>query len=98
MEAQSNNFKYFLGALVVIAVFSLMVILMFHDIPDGTRDVVNNNFGVFVGMAVTVIVYEFGSSKSSADKDVLLKNSQPIPDKTISVSTNEKKEDAATGV
>lgn len=93
MRDTTNYFKYFLGALVVIMDFVLLILLMFHDTPDGTRDVINNNIGVFIGMGVTVIAYEFGSSKSSSDKDMLLKNSQPIPDKSITVSTTEPKKD-----
>lgn len=98
MGTQSNYFKYFLGSLVVLGDFILLVLLMYHDIPDGTRDVINNNIGVFVGMGVTVIAYEFGSSKSSADKDILLKNSQPIPDKSVTVSetTTPKTEEPKT--
>lgn len=65
-------YMYILGALVVIAAFSFGIAMIFKEVPSGSKDAVMLSAGILLGMAVTVVSYFFGSSKSSADKNEML--------------------------
>ncbi len=67
-------FMYILAGLVVSYTFVFLYVLMFHKIPIENRDIVTTLSGVVVGGGFTsVIMYFFGTSKSSSDKNELLK-------------------------
>ena len=70
---------YFLGGGIVSLSFIILVLLVFNPLPAENKDIVNIALGTFLGMAVTVVGYFFGSSKSSADKNELLKNNNEPP-------------------
>jgi len=77
MDKMKELFRYTIGYIVVIGALFLVALLFFVKIPDDNRDVINQTLGIIIGMAVTVVAYEFGSSKSSSDKDQLLINASP---------------------
>jgi hypothetical protein len=64
--------QYVLGAIVVICFFILVYFLMTHEIPTGSRELLNLIIGALIGSFTTVVTYFYGSSKGSAEKDVLL--------------------------
>ena len=63
---------YVLGALVVLLSASVIFLLIFHDLPENNKDIVNIALGTLLGMAVTVVGYFYGSSKSSTDKTEII--------------------------
>ena len=70
---------YVLGALVILCTIAWFALIMFKEIPQANRDIINVAAGVFLGSGWTQILnYFFGSSKSSADKnntiDIALNN------------------------
>ena len=65
-------YMYLLGAFVVGFSVSAVIMLISHAVPTDNRDIVNVSLGTLLGMAVNVVGYFFGSSKSSADKTILL--------------------------
>lgn len=67
-----ERFMYALGGGIVSLSFIILVLLIFNPLPGENKDIVNIALGTFLGMAVTVVGYFFGSSKSSADKNDLL--------------------------
>jgi 4-hydroxybenzoate polyprenyltransferase len=74
-----ERFMYFLGGMIVSLSFIILVLLVFYPLPEGNKDVVNISLGTFIGMAVTVVAYFFGSSKSSADKTELMNRNNNEP-------------------
>ena len=67
-----ERYMYILGGFVVGFAVAVVVALVFYPVPDPNRDIVNVSLGTLLGMAVTVVSYFFGSSKSSADKTEML--------------------------
>lgn len=67
-----ERFMYILGGAIVALSFIILVLLVFNPLPTDNKDIVNIALGTFLGMAVTVVSYFFGSSKSSADKTEIL--------------------------
>jgi multisubunit Na+/H+ antiporter MnhB subunit len=66
-------YMYLLGGFVVGASSAIVCLLVFIPLPQDNKDIVNIALGTILGMAVTVVSYFFGSSKSSSDKNELLK-------------------------
>ena len=65
-------YMYILGALVVIAAFAVVVIMLFVPVPSTSNNAVMLGLGTLLSLAVSVVGYFFGSSKSSADKNEML--------------------------
>lgn len=63
---------YLLGGFIVGVSATVVGLLIFYPVPDGNKDIVNIALGTLLGMAVTVVGYFYGSSKSSADKTELI--------------------------
>ena len=75
-----ERFMYILGGFVVGCAVIVVGFLVFYPLPQGNHDIVNISLGTLLGMAVNVVGYFFGSSKSSADKnEMLAKNNAPLP-------------------
>lgn len=67
-------YMYVLGGFVVGISAAIVAMLVFYPLPDVNKDIVNIALGALLGQAVTVVSYFFGSSKSSADKNDMIKN------------------------
>lgn len=68
-----NLYMYALGLFVVGASFAIVYMLIFHAIPPENKDIVNIAFGTLLGLSASVVNYFYGSSKSSADKNEMLR-------------------------
>jgi hypothetical protein len=77
--ANKERYMYILGGFVVGLAIAIVGCLVFYPVPVGNKDIVNVSLGALLGMAVNVVGYYFGSSKSSADKNDLLANNAPKP-------------------
>jgi drug/metabolite transporter (DMT)-like permease len=66
-------YMYILGAIVVFSIIAFAACLIFFPIPDQNKDMVNIALGAFIGAFVTVVGYYYGSSKGSADKTQIMK-------------------------
>jgi len=92
MKDKSKDWHMYLFAWIIYAsVIVLVAMLFYHEIPNSNRDIINIALGVILGMGKDVVGYFFGSSKSSADKTEAIKNMQPIPENSITVSTTDDK-------
>lgn len=89
MKTAKEIYMYILGAVVVLAIIAFAALLIFVKIPQENKDTITTIAGCLITLAVTVVTFFFGSSKSSSDKNELLANSTPI------IPTNNKKD--ATG-
>ena len=67
-------FQYALGALIIVGFFWLLLSLVKSQVPVENKDVLNLIVGALIGAFATIVGYFYGSSKSSADKNDLLKN------------------------
>lgn len=70
-------FMYALAAIVVITIVGFTAVLYFVPMPPDNKDLINIALGSFLAAFGTVVGYFFGSSKSSADKNELLKSKEP---------------------
>ena len=63
---------YLLAWTIVIGFFALVATMIFVELPNSSNDVIFMLFGSLAAGFGSVIGYFFGSSKSSADKTVLM--------------------------
>lgn len=70
-----DTYQYVLGALVVIGFFALLIILIKKEVPAPNKDLLNLVVGALIGSFATVVGYFFGSSKGSAEKNEIMKQS-----------------------
>jgi len=64
-----------LGVLIVLGFFAVLVMLI---IRGGAEATVNILIGALAGAFMTVVGYNFGTSRSSAEKTEMLYNSTPL--------------------
>jgi hypothetical protein len=76
MSKAKDIFMYALGALISICFFVVLALLIFKPIPSENRDVFYLILGSLIGLESTIVNYFYGSSRGSAEKSELLKNSQ----------------------
>ena len=72
MQMTQDNNRYILAWFLGAGFFTLIVILIFFDIKDGSKGIVYTllgSFGTAFGMAIN---YFFGSSEGSKEKTKLL--------------------------
>lgn len=69
-------FMYALGALVVIAFFAVIYLLIFNGVPAENDNLLNISIGALLASFSTVVGYFYGSSLGSSEKNEMLKNGQ----------------------
>lgn len=72
MTISQDHNRYMISWFLGIAFFALIVILIFFDIKNGSKEIVYTllgSFGTAFGMAMN---YHFGSSEGSKEKTKLL--------------------------
>lgn len=69
MKDVKERFMYILGAFVVGMASTVVILTMILPIPENSHDIVIFAIGQLMGMALAVVGYFYGSSKSSADKN-----------------------------
>lgn len=78
-----ERFMYILGALVFVCAVADSVLLIFFEVPAGSKDAVMLATGQLLILAGAVVNYFFGSSKSSSDKnEMIAKNAAQSADGT----------------
>ncbi len=65
----SKRFIYYLAGFIMIALFALLLMLFYVEIPDGNNEIVYMAIGIFMGIATSVAAFFFGSSQGSKDKE-----------------------------
>ena len=80
-----------LALVIIIATFYLGDRLLTSTIPQENRDIINVALGMILGLSGTVVGYYFGSSKSSSDKQKIIKYEDEIkkPKKTEKTDASE---------
>lgn len=69
----SKRYLYFLASFLVLSAFVFGVGLMFYEVPEENRRMVEMFADIFLfSGAVTVVNFFFGSSKSSTDKTSII--------------------------
>ena len=63
-----------LALVIIVATFYLGDRLLTSTIPEENRDIINVAMGMILGLSGTVVGYYFGSSKSSSDKQKVIKH------------------------
>ena len=67
-------YMYALGAVIVIAILSIVALLVFYPVPPENREAFLIVLGTITGSFVSVVSYFYGSSKGSSDKtDIMSK-------------------------
>lgn len=67
-----NVFMYVLAGLLTIAFCSLIGILLFVEVPEGNTELVYTLAGIVGSAFLAMIMYFFGSSQGSADKNDII--------------------------
>jgi drug/metabolite transporter (DMT)-like permease len=65
-------FQYVLGGLIIIGFFVLLVVLVYTQVPEPNKDLLNLVVGALIGSFATVVGYFYGSSAGSAAKTELM--------------------------
>ena len=60
---------YILGGLITICFFVVLSLLIFVELPQGNKDLLNIILGALIGFEGAVVTYFYGSSAGSAKKD-----------------------------
>lgn len=75
-EFIKEAYMYLLGLAIVVGFFLLMYLLIYQNIPENNKDILNIVIGALIGSFTTVVGYFYGSSKGSSDKTKLLNDQQ----------------------
>jgi hypothetical protein len=70
---------YILGGLITLCFFIVLYLLIINPIPIDNRDVLYLIIGALIGFEGAIVNYYYGSSKGSADKNDLIKKTEPEP-------------------
>ena len=89
---ESTAFNNVLALMMVIGFFAVVFIMLFHEIPQGSKDMLGPIIGGIIGASVsTIIQYKWGSSAGSAAKSNTIAGQMTgTGDGTGTVSTREK--------
>lgn len=83
--------KYFMAGMVTLITVGILYVLLFHDMPQGSKDVLNIGLGVMLGVTKECYSYIFGSSEGSTTKtDIIEAKTKEI--------INAKNDSSTTGV
>lgn len=63
---------------VTVGFFGVLLMIMFHAVPDDSRDVMNIMLGALGSAWTAIMAYYFGSSASSNRKTELIAQAQPV--------------------
>ena len=88
-----DYFLYGLGIVIVIGFFGILITLIMYDkYPEQVSLVI----GALIGAFLSVVNYNYGSTKGSADKTEMIYNSAKLPDPNTSQITSETKSETIT--
>lgn len=79
MRTTDKVYRYILAALISIGFFALLLFLVKWAIPAENKELLYIVVGALIGAFGTIVNYEWGSSRSSSEKNDLLKNTPPTP-------------------
>ena len=63
---------YILGGLIVAGFFILLYILLFQQVPEDNKDILQIAVGALIGAFTGVVGYFYGSSAGSKDKTEMI--------------------------
>lgn len=66
-------YQYILGAVIVIAFFAVIYMLIIRGIPLDNQDILLIVIGALTAKFADIVSYFYGSSKGSSDKNEMLK-------------------------
>ena len=73
MKTNEKIFRYALACLIASGFFAVLLFLVKFSIPENNKDLLYIVIGVLIGAFGTIVNYEWGSSRSSSEKNDLLK-------------------------
>ena len=77
MKSETKDFLMFaLGVVIAIGFFAVLFIMFYVEIPKGNKEIGYIIIGALIAQFGAVVNYFYGSSKSSADKNEMLKGVQ----------------------
>lgn len=71
-----KGFRYALACLISIGFFAVLLFLVKFAIPDQNKDLLYIVIGALIGAFGTIVNYEWGSSRSSSEKNEMIKKDQ----------------------
>jgi len=70
-------YQNILGTAIGVILVIMLTLLFLVDIPQNNMNILLLIIGALISSFTTVVQYYFGSSKGSADKDKILRNTEP---------------------
>ncbi len=67
-----KGFRYALASLITAGFFLVLLFLVKYAIPTENKDLIYIVIGALIGAFGTIVNYEWGSSRSSAEKNELI--------------------------
>jgi len=77
MKPKDTLFRYLLAIAISLGFFGFLVVLVRWALPTENKDLLYIVAGALIASFNTIVNYEWGSSRSSADKNDLLRNKPP---------------------
>lgn len=65
---------YIFGAMIILATFTVIYVLIFNETPPGNSDLLKILLGALIAKFGDVVSYFYGSSAGSAKKTELMNN------------------------
>ena len=75
-KAIKNPIQAILALAAVVGFFTVVMIMMFRDIPPGVKDLLLTLLGTLATIVVQIYQFYFGSSKGSQDKNEIAKEKE----------------------
>lgn len=87
MSEQRPSLTGFLAIAIVMGFFTIVGILLFHEVPEGSRDILGPLIGVIGAAVGTIVGYHWGSSSGSARKSDIINEMTGTGDGTSKTSS-----------
>ena len=87
MSEQRPSLTGFLAIAIVMGFFGIVGILLFHEVPQGSKDILGPLIGVIGAAVGTIVGYHWGSSSGSARKSDLISEMTGTGDGASKTST-----------
>jgi hypothetical protein len=70
--------KYFMAGVITVLTVGILYLLVFVDIPQSSKDVLNVGLGVLIGIVKEVFSFIFGNSEDSIVKTRIIREQAKI--------------------
>ena len=96
MSEPRPSLTAFLAIVITLGFFGIVGILLFHEVPQGSKDILGPLIGVIGAAVGTIVGYHWGSSSGSAAKSDTLSRLTGTADGAATTNATIKTESVTT--